>query len=84
MKATELKNRIETLAPGTRVEVTDLTGTEDHWQALIVSSAFQGKSMIEQQRMVMGILKSEIDSNEVHALTMKTYTPEQYEKFGAK
>jgi acid stress-induced BolA-like protein IbaG/YrbA len=84
MTADQLKGRIETLHPGTLAQVTDLTGTQDHWQVTIVSQAFEGKSMIEQQRLVMAILKSEIDSNEVHALTMKTYTPAQYEKFGPK
>jgi stress-induced morphogen len=84
MTADQLKERIETLQAGTRAQITDLTGTEDHWSVTIVSPAFEGKSMIEQQRMVMTILKTEIDSNEVHALTMKTYTPSQYEKYGTK
>ncbi len=84
MTKDELAARIQTLAAGTRVDLVDLTGTQDHWQATIVSSAFEGKSMVDQQRMVMGILKAEIDSNEVHALSMKTYTPAQYEKFGGK
>jgi acid stress-induced BolA-like protein IbaG/YrbA len=75
-----LKARIEALAPGTRAEVVDLTGTQDHYQALIVSTAFAGKMMIEQHRLVYDLFKSEIDSNEVHALTLKTFTPEQYEK----
>ena len=84
MTSGELKARIESLHSGTTAQVHDLTGTQDHWQVTIVSPAFEGKSMIDQQRMVMAILKSEIDSNEVHALTMKTYTPAQYEKFGTK
>ena len=80
MTVEQLKARIETLAPGTSAEVVDLTGTRDHYQALIVSPAFAGKMMMEQHRMVYGLFKSEIDSNEVHALTLKTYTPEQYSK----
>ena len=35
-------------------------------------------------RSIMGLLKAEIDTEEVHALTMKTYTPAQYQKFGGK
>lgn len=81
MKPTELKTRIERLGPDTQVEVIDLTGTEDHYQAIIVSPAFEGKMMIEQHRMVFGLLQSEIDSGEVHALTLRTFTPAQYEKF---
>jgi acid stress-induced BolA-like protein IbaG/YrbA len=80
MTPEQLKARIEQLAPGTQAEVVDLTGTMDHYQAVVVSPAFAGKMMMEQHRMVYGLFKSEIDSNEVHALTLKTYTPEQYQK----
>jgi stress-induced morphogen len=81
MSPNALKDRIETLAPGTTAEIIDLTGTQDHYQAIIVSPAFEGKLMMEQHRMVMGILKTEIDSGEVHALTMRTFSPAQYQKF---
>lgn len=81
MTAEELKNRIKTIHPDTQVETVDLTGTMDHWQVTVISPAFQGLMMVEQQRMIMKVLKEEIDSNEVHALSMKTYTPEQYQKF---
>ena len=76
----QLKNRLETLNPGTTAQVTDLTGTMDHYQAVVVSPAFEGKLMIEQHRMVMALVRSEVDSGEVHALTLKTYTPEQFKK----
>jgi stress-induced morphogen len=80
MTPEQLRNRLESLSPGTEAQITDLTGTMDHYQAVIVSPAFRGKMMIEQHRMVMAILQQEIDSGEVHALTMKTFTPEQYKK----
>lgn len=79
MTATELKARIESLSPGTSTEVVDLTGTQDHWQAVVVSPAFEGKIMIEQHRMVFDLLKAEMSSGEVHALTLKTFTPAQYQ-----
>lgn len=78
MSPEQLRTRIESMKPGTQAQITDLTGTEDHYAAVIVSPIFEGKSMIEQHRLVMDFLKAEIDSGEVHALTMKTYTPEQY------
>ena len=84
MTPEQLKARIEQLSPGTQAEVTDLTGTHDHYQVTVVSPSFEGKMMVEHQRMIMGLLKAEIDSNEVHALSMKTYSPEQYKKFGGK
>ena len=77
MTPQQLKQRIETLAPGTQVEIVDLTGTQDHYQAQVISSAFQGKLMIAQHRMVMALVQAEIDSGELHALTIKTFTPEQ-------
>jgi stress-induced morphogen len=80
MTAENLRSRIETLAAGTYVEVTDLTGTEDHYQALVVSSAFEGKSMIQQHQLCFQLLKEELDSGSVHALTLKTFTPAQYRK----
>jgi acid stress-induced BolA-like protein IbaG/YrbA len=84
MTPEQLKARILTLHPETRVDVVDLTGTMDHYQVSVVSPAFEGKMMMEQHKMIMAVLKAEIDSEEVHALTMKTFTPAQYEKFGGK
>ncbi len=81
MNPLELKQRLETLAPGTRAEITDLTGTQDHYQVAVISPAFEGKMMIEQHKMVMAMVKGEVDSGEVHALSMKTFTPKQWEKF---
>jgi stress-induced morphogen len=78
MTPDQLKARIETLAPQTEAQVNDLTGTQDHYEAIIVSPAFVGKPMIEQHRMVFGLFKVEVDSGEVHALTLKTYTPDQF------
>jgi len=78
MTADELKVRIQQLHPETMVQVTDLTGTMDHWQVVVVSPAFEGKLTFERQKMVMALLKEEIASNEVHALTMKTFTLSQY------
>lgn len=80
MTLDQLKARIEELAPQTRVEVADLTGTADHYQAIVISPAFEGKMMIEQHRMIFGLLKPEVDSGEVHALTLKTYTPVQWDR----
>jgi len=76
----EIKFRLEALAPGTVAEVTDLTGTQDHWQATIISPVFEGKMMIEQHRMVMKLMQADIDSGVVHALTIKTFAPSQVRK----
>lgn len=80
MTPDQLKKRIEMLAPGTEANVMDLTGTQDHYQAVVVSPAFQGKLTIEQHRMVFKLVQTEVDSGELHALTLRTFTPEQYAK----
>ncbi len=80
MTPEQLAGKLKSLAPNTQVNVVDLTGTQDHYQAVIVSPAFDGKMMIDQHRMVFALVQSEIDSGEVHALTIKTFTPEQFSK----
>lgn len=65
--------------PGAQVDVTDLTGTKDHYEAKIVASAFSGKSLIEQHKLVYSALGAAMDGP-IHALALKTYTPEQWEK----
>lgn len=81
MTPEQMKARIETLSPGTSAEIIDLTGTQDHYQTIIISPAFEGKMMVQCHRLVMGLFQKEIDSGEVHALTMRTFTPDGYKKF---
>ena len=59
------------------IVVKDLTGTKDHWEALVVSEAFAGKSPIEQHQIVYAAL-GELMAGPVHALALKTYSPESW------
>ncbi|MGO8995533.1 MAG: BolA family protein [Polyangiaceae bacterium] len=78
MTADELRARILTALPGARVEITDLTGTSDHYEALVVAPQFAGRSRIEQHKLVYGALGAAV-GNEIHALALKTLTPESQE-----
>lgn len=49
---------------------------ETHFQVVVVASAFEGKSRLERQRMIYGVLAAEL-ADRVHALTLKTLTPEE-------
>lgn len=49
---------------------------ETHFQVEVVSAAFEGKSRVERQRMVYGVLAEEL-SGGVHALALKTSTPSE-------
>ncbi|NBV51093.1 BolA family transcriptional regulator [bacterium] len=62
--------------PGSRVQVKDLTGTQDHFELTIVSSVFQGKSLVERHRMVYSLFGSAVGA-EIHALSVKAFTPEE-------
>ncbi|HWO42129.1 MAG TPA: BolA family transcriptional regulator [Candidatus Eisenbacteria bacterium] len=81
--AEEIKRKLAQAFPVDLVETQDLTGGGDHWQLIVVSPAFDGKGLLEQQRMVNSALKEEMESQRIHALTMKLYTPAQWEKLGA-
>jgi len=62
------------MTPEATVELKDLTGTADHWQASIVSAAFEGKTLMERHRMVMAALADEM-KGPIHALTLDVKTP---------
>lgn len=58
-------------------------GSESHFKVIIVSAQFNGRSLIEQQRLVNGAL-AEVLNGTIHALTMKTLTPERWQALGNK
>jgi stress-induced morphogen len=68
-------NRIRTILlealPGADVQVKDLTGTQDHFQATIVAPQFEGKTLIEQHRMVYAALGDSMKAD-IHALALST------------
>ncbi len=57
------------------VQVQDLTGGGDHYQVLVVSSAFEGQSLVKQHQLVYGAVREAMSSEAIHALALKTYTP---------
>ncbi|MDA8383527.1 MAG: BolA family transcriptional regulator [Betaproteobacteria bacterium] len=52
-------------------------GDGHHFEAVIVSEAFRGKSMVQQHQLVYGALGDRM-RQEIHALSLKTLTPEQW------
>jgi acid stress-induced BolA-like protein IbaG/YrbA len=79
-----IRQRIVGALPGSEVEIHDSTGTGDHFEARVVSPAFAGKSMVEQHQMVYAPLQDWLKSGELHALALKTYSPEQWKKLGPR
>ena len=76
MNPEELKTLIEAAFSGGHVEVT---GDGRHFSAIVVSESFAGKTPIAQHRMVYSALGDRFDTEVVHALSLKTYTPEQWQ-----
>ena len=68
--------KIRTVLPDAKVELQDLTGTQDHWKATIISSGFAGKSLLERHRLVMSALADEM-KGPIHALTLDVKAPEE-------
>lgn len=71
METDKVRALIEAGLPGAKVEVT---GDGRHFEAVVTSDAFEGKSLIQQHRMVKDTVKTQIESDELHALSIKTRT----------
>ena len=59
------------------LELQDLTGTKDHYEATIVSGTFEGMSRVAQHQAVYGAL-AELMKGPIHALALHTFTPARY------
>lgn len=64
--------------PDADVQVQDLTGGGDHYQVVVVSSKFAGCSLVQQHQLVYGAVREAMSSEAIHALALKTYTPEDW------
>lgn len=65
------------IAQGLACEQLQVAGDSQHFEALIVSAAFAGKSRVQRHQMVYAVLGDRM-REEIHALSMKTLTPEEF------
>ncbi len=70
----DIKRWIEAALPCEDVEVS---GDGQHFEAIIVSGEFRGKNMVQQHQLVYKALGERM-REEIHALSMKTFTPEDW------
>ena len=75
MTSEELQTLIASNLPCEHIE---LSGDGRHWYATIVSSEFEGKRLIQRHQSVYATLGGRLQTDEVHALSMKTYTPSEW------
>ena len=79
-----IRQRILGALPGAEVQVNDTTGTGDHFEASVVSPDFAGKPMVQQHKLVYAAVQDLLRTGELHALALKTYSPEQWKKLGPR
>lgn len=78
VNAESIKAGIETGLACQRVEVA---GDGQHFQALVVSEAFTGRSRVQRHQLVYAALGDRM-REEIHALSMRTLTPQEFEAGG--
>ncbi len=76
----QIQTIIEQAIPQTKAYITDPHHDGQHFQAIVVSSAFENIPLVKQHQLVMRPLK-EAFAQSVHALSLKTMTPKQWEAF---
>jgi stress-induced morphogen len=74
MPATEIDRLIKAALPDAEVEIIDLAGDNDHFSAIVTSSAFAGKSKLKQHQLVYAALGDHM-GGALHALQLQTLTP---------
>ena len=77
MQASAIQELIQQALPDAEVQVHGADGV--HFEARVISPSFIGKSLIQQHRMVYAALGARIENDEIHALALKTYTPESWQ-----
>ena len=72
MTPKQIEDRLLAAFPGDLIQVTDLTGTEDHYEVEVTSQKFHGLTRIQMHQMVMAVFSPELKTGELHALSIKT------------
>lgn len=75
MQAEEVKQVVESQLDGSQVMTA---GEGCNFEVTVISSEFSGLSPVKKQQLVYGCLSEQIASGAIHAVTIKTYTPEQW------
>lgn len=65
---------------GMACDYLELDGDGQHFQAIIVSSEFVGKNRVQRQQRVYQTLQEKLATGELHALSFKTLTPEEWRR----
>ena len=75
MDPSEIEHMIKEALPDAEVKLEDLVGDGDHWSATVISSAFTGKTRVQQHQLIYSALQGRV-GGELHALALQTSAPE--------
>ena len=76
MKKDEIIEMIVKSLPDAQVEVKDLAGDDNHYAATVTSGLFEGKTKVNQHKMVYDALEGKMGGI-LHALSLTTLTPKK-------
>ncbi|NJP08515.1 MAG: BolA/IbaG family iron-sulfur metabolism protein [Leptolyngbyaceae cyanobacterium RU_5_1] len=70
-----------------KVEIPDaqvrvLTNDGEHYEVIVVSPLFEGKRLVQQHQLVYRAIQNEILTGAIHAMAVKTFTPQAWESVG--
>jgi stress-induced morphogen len=68
---------LRALMPDAEVSVVDRTGTRDHFAIRVVSAAFQGKNLLDRNRLIYQALRDPMADGRIHAAELKAQTPDE-------
>ena len=75
MAASEIESLIRASIPDAMIEIIDLAGDGDHYEARVTAEAFRGLPLVKQHKLVYDALGGRM-GNELHALKLKTGAPD--------
>ncbi|XLQ11810.1 MAG: BolA/IbaG family iron-sulfur metabolism protein [cyanobacterium endosymbiont of Epithemia adnata isolate EadnSB Bon19] len=74
----QVETMIKERLPDAQVIIRDIKGGGNHLEALVVSAEFEGKTRVKQHQLVYSAIQEALDSEAIHALALKTYTPQTW------
>lgn len=79
LENSQIKNAILKAVENAEIHIINPQNDGLHFEAIVISAHFEDKGLVEQHQVVMQGL-SELFSSSLHALSLKTYTPEEWIK----
>ncbi len=76
----KIKEKIESSVEAATVYVRDPMSDGQHFEAIVIAPQFEGMLLVKQHQLVMNTLKDEFKGDVVHALQLKTFTPQKWEE----